>query len=159
MDVKRLTIAPVLAACMALSIAHPAVAQTAADSAAIVETALNYIDGFYAGDGARMEKALHPDLAKRIVETADGKSALRDMTADQLIQVTTAGGGKSLPAERKQSDVTVLDIFENAASVKVIAGDWIDYLHVVRWNGEWKIINVLWEMKPRPEKAEAKPKD
>jgi hypothetical protein len=26
--------------------------------------------------------------------------------------------------------------------------EWIDYLHLARWNGEWKIVNVLWELKP-----------
>ncbi len=25
---------------------------------------------------------------------------------------------------------------------------WIDYLHVARINGQWKIVNVLWELKP-----------
>ncbi len=29
--------------------------------------------------------------------------------------------------------------------------DWIDYLHLARWNGEWKIVNVLWELKPKGE--------
>ena len=37
-------------------------AQTAADSAAIRATALDYIEGFYTGDAARMERALHTDL-------------------------------------------------------------------------------------------------
>jgi len=40
-----------------------AIAQiTAPDaSAAITKTALDYIEGWYAGDAARMERALHPD--------------------------------------------------------------------------------------------------
>ena len=37
--------------------------------AAIRATALDYIEGWYAGDAARMERALHPELAKRICET------------------------------------------------------------------------------------------
>jgi len=43
--------------------------QTAADSTAIRQTALDYIQGWYTGDGARMERALHPELAKRIVRS------------------------------------------------------------------------------------------
>jgi hypothetical protein len=35
-----------------------------------------------------------------------------------------------------------------AASVRVNASGWIDYMHVVRWNGQWKIINVVWENEP-----------
>ena len=42
----------------------------------------------------------------------------------------------------------MLDVFENAASAKVIAASWIDYLHLSRFNGRWVIVNVLWEMKP-----------
>lgn len=41
-------------------------AVSAADSAAIKQTALDYIEGWYEGNAERMERALHPDLAKRI---------------------------------------------------------------------------------------------
>jgi hypothetical protein len=34
--------------------------------------------------------------------------------------------------------------------VKIVASDWVDYLQVAKFNGEWKIINVLWELKPKP---------
>jgi len=30
------------------------------------KTALDYTEGWYAGDAARMERALHPELAKRM---------------------------------------------------------------------------------------------
>ena len=50
---------------------------------------------------------------------------------------------------KQQKDVTILDVFENSASVKVVASDWIDYLHIARWNGRWVIVNVLWELKPQ----------
>ena len=37
-----------------------------------------------------------------------------------------------------------------------MARDWVDYLHIGKVNGEWKIINVLWETKPKPEETEKK---
>ena len=135
---------------LALGFAVPAHGQSPADSAAITATAMDYIEGYYTGDGARMERALHPELAKRIVEQGAEGSALRNMTAEQLIAVTQRGGGKMLPAERKQMDVTILDIYRNVAAVKIVAGDWIDYLHVARFDGRWVIVNVLWELKPQP---------
>lgn len=125
----------------------PAQAQTAADSAAIRATALDYIEGWYTGDAARMERALHPELAKRIVRTQSGQSTLGHMTATELVAATSAGYGKQTPAGERQQDVTILDIFRNSAVVKIVARDWVDYLEVAKWNGEWKIINVLWEMK------------
>ncbi len=125
-------------------------AQTAADSEAIRQTALDYIEGWYEGNAERMERALHPELAKRIVRTdpKTGRSRLDQMSAMSLVLGTRAGYGKQIPKEKQQKDVIVLDVFENAASVKVVASDWIDYLHLAKWSGRWVIVNVLWELKP-----------
>ena len=132
-------------------VALPALAraQTAADSAAIRATALDYIEGYYEANGERMERALHPELAKRIVRTnPQGRSALGQMSAMSLVQGTRAEGGRDIPAARRQKDVVILDVYQNAASAKVIASDWIDYMHLAKWNGRWVIVNVLWELKP-----------
>ena len=120
------------------------------DAEAIRQTALDYIEGFYEGNAERMERALHPDLAKRIVHTdaASKRSALGQQSALTLVQYTRMRAKTPTPKEQQQKDVTILDVFENAASVKVVASDWIDYLHVGKFNGRWVIINVLWEMKP-----------
>jgi hypothetical protein len=125
-------------------------AQSAADSAAIRATALDYIEGWYAGDAARMERALHPELAKRIVQTnpQNGRSALGQQSALTLVQYTRNGGGKETPTEKQLKEVRILDIFRNAAVARVDASEWIDYLQVAKWNGRWVIVNVLWELKP-----------
>ena len=129
-------------------------AQTAsdADKEAIKQTALDYIEGWYEGNAERMERALHPELAKRIVRTdpKSGRSNLGQMSAMTLVQFTRSGGGKQTAKEKQQKDVSILDVFENAASVKVVASDWVDYLHMAKWSGRWVIVNVLWEMKPQP---------
>lgn len=121
-----------------------------ADAAAIKQTALDYIEGWYEGNPERMERALHPELAKRIVQTdpKSGRSRLDTMGAMTLVQRVKAGGGTKTPKDQQQKDVTILDVFENAASVKVVASAWIDYLHVAKFDGRWVIVNVLWELKP-----------
>lgn len=120
------------------------------ESGAIKKTALDYIEGWYAGDAARMEGALHTELAKRMVSTdaTTGRSLLNQMSAMTLVQRTREGIGKKIPQDRQLKEVTILDRFNNAAVVKVVASDWVDYLEVAKFNGEWKIINVLWELKP-----------
>jgi hypothetical protein len=125
------------------------------EAAAIRATALDYIDGFYTGDGARMERAVHSELAKRIVTTdpKTGKSTLGQMSAMTLVQRTRSGSGKRFSENQRQHDVTILDRFENAAVVKIVAAEWIGYLELAKVDGEWKIINVLWELKPKPEGA------
>ena len=97
-----------------------------------------------------MERAVHPELAKRIVRSnAEGMSRLDQMGAMTLVMGTRRGGGKDTPKEKQEKDVTILDVYENAASVKVVASDWIDYLHVAKFGGRWVIVNVLWELKPK----------
>ena len=141
---RRILFAFVILPCLAPRLT----AQTAADSAAIRAAALDYIDGWYTGDAARMERALHPELAKRIVMTdSTGRSTLGQMSALTLVQKTRAGYDKDLPASQKREDVRILDIFQNTASVRIDAGTWVDYLHVAKWNGRWVIVNVLWEIR------------
>jgi hypothetical protein len=135
-----------------VSISALAQTETPDENAAITKTALNYIEGWYEGDAARMESALHPELAKRMIYTdpKSGRSQFNHMGAMALVQGTRRGGGKQTPKEKQLKEVTILDRFNNAAIVKIVASDWIDYLSVAKFNGEWKIINVLWELKPKP---------
>jgi hypothetical protein len=127
----------------------PVRAQSPADSAAIRATAMDYMQGWYTGDAERMQRALHPELAKRIVNTdSTGASRLSHMGADRLVEGTRRGFGQDTPADQRQADARILDIFGNTASVRATMREWVDYMHMARWNGRWVIVNVLWEMKP-----------
>lgn len=136
--------------CSVLLISSPGMAQSPADSAAIRATALDYVEGWYQGNANRMGRALHPELVKRIVvnDTTTGKSVLQNMGASALVNGTRHGYGKSTPRDRQQKDVTILDIFGNAASARATMADWIDYMHLSKVDGRWVIVNVLWEKKP-----------
>jgi NADPH:quinone reductase-like Zn-dependent oxidoreductase len=117
------------------------------DAERIRRTALDYIEGWYAGDAERMARALHPALVKRIVLRRGEGSVLDEMGARQLIEATGQGAGKDTPAGLQRADVRVLDVFGDTASVRVDAGEWIDYMHLARWEGEWRILNVLWALR------------
>ena len=129
--------------------ALPAAAQSAADSAGIRTTALDYIDGWWSADAQRMASALHPELVKRIrgVDPNGGREWIDQQGASRLVRGTGRGGGRETPVASQRSAVRILDIFQNTASVRVDAGPWVDYLQMVRWGGRWVILNVLWEMK------------
>lgn len=118
------------------------------EAAAIKATALDDIEGWYEGNVDRMQRAVHPELVKRIVATEAGASRIENMGATKLVANVRAGFGKKTPKEKQQKDVTILDRYQNAATVKVVASDWIDYLHVAKLDGRWQIVNVLWERKP-----------
>lgn len=49
----------------------------------------------------------------------------------------------------RAEDFRVLDIYRDNAVAKIVASDWIDYLELARWNGRWKIVNVLWALTPK----------
>ena len=133
-------------AALAAVSAQAADTPAATDAAAIEACARDYIEGWYAGDAARMERALHPELAKRIVaRRPDGRSTLQTMGAMTLVQSTRARAGK--PETGKRADVKILDIFGRTASVRVDAESWIDYMHLAQEDGRWRIVNVLWELR------------
>lgn len=123
---------------------------TDAEREAIKATALDYVEGWYEGNADRMERALHPDLAKRIVRTNEkGQSMIQQMSAMGLVQGVKRGGGKDTPKDQQQKDVVILDVYGNTASVKATMSGWVDYMHMAKWNGRWVIVNVLWELKPK----------
>jgi putative lumazine-binding protein len=130
-------------------VAGSARAQSAADSAAIRAAALDYAEGWYEGNAERMARALHPELVKRIVvrDTTTGKSMVQGMGASVLVNSARHGYGRETPRERQQKDVTILDIFGNAACAKAVMADWVDYMQLGKVDGRWLIVNVLWERK------------
>lgn len=121
---------------------------------AIKQTALDYAEGWYEGNAERMERALHPDLAKRALmpDPLSGRGKIDHMGALTLVQAVRQGHGTKTPAEQRKAEVTILDVFGNAASVKVEMHDWIDYMHMSKIGGRWVIVNVLWEFTPEAKK-------
>jgi hypothetical protein len=132
---------------LALSIPCAAQGPSEEDKTKIKQTALDYIEGWYTKDAVRMERALHPELAKRMVSTVPntGRSALNQMSAMTLVQGTRNKPSADPATARRE--VTILDGFKNAVCVRVDAERWVDFLQMAKWNGEWKIVNVLWEMR------------
>jgi len=117
------------------------------DNEAIKEAALDYIEGWYEGNAERMERALHPDLAKRgvFVDQKTGKIIMRSVGAEDMVKYTKAGAGKS-PEKKEKIKMTILDAYKNTACVKIVSPDFVDYLQLARYKDGWAIVNVLWEM-------------
>lgn len=132
----------------------PARMTLAADSAAVRQAALDYIEGWYTGDAARMARAVHPELVKRIVVgDSTGARWLGNMGASSLIFATRAGRGTDVPPERRRHDITILDLYGDMASVRVTSAKLVDYMQLGRFEEGWRIVNVLWDLR-----AESTPK-
>jgi hypothetical protein len=115
----------------------------------IRQTVLDYIEAWYEQDAPRGERRLHPDLVKRIVRTdpETGRNYLELMSAEKLADRWRSGDGKNTPKEDRQKDVTILDVFGKIASVKLETANWVDYMQLAKYDGEWLIVNILWELK------------
>ncbi len=123
-------------------------AQVKNDSLMIKETALHYIEGLFTNNVERMEKAIHPELAKRVIrKDKEGNYRLSNMGFSELIYYTkTIKIKDEKPGEPFQAEVIIFDISHEIASVKVTQNKFKfeDFIHLGKINGEWKIINLLW---------------
>jgi hypothetical protein len=116
------------------------------DEAAIRRAVHDYFEGWFEGDPARMERALHPLLAKRTPRRDQGGiESLETGTAQEMIDATAKGAGTKYDVERRGFDVDVTDVYGSIASVVVYSGIYREYLGLVRTGDGWKIANALWQ--------------
>jgi hypothetical protein len=109
---------------------------------AIRQTALDYIQGWYDCDETRAAKALHPDLVKRFID----KNNLHGMGINDMLGLVRKQEGEKFKGDR-QIKITILDVFNDIAAVKIESAEYSDYAHLGKINGNWVIINVLWGFK------------
>ena len=123
-------------------------AQTQQDSTNIKKAALGYLESQHNVNAAQMKNAIHPRMVKRTVwlDKYAQKEYLRETFSENMIYLaeTYNVSGERFPKNPKK-EVVFFDVAEKVASVKVIADDWIDYMHLAKINDEWKIINVAWQ--------------
>ena len=122
--------------------------QTQKDSLEIRQVTLDYIESQHNVKPEQFERAAHPRMVKRTFWTdkKTGKEYLRETFTDAMILLaeTYNKSGDGFP-ENPKKEVIILDIYDKTASVKLIADDWIDYMHIVKLNGRWQLVNVLWQ--------------
>jgi hypothetical protein len=111
---------------------------TESDLAEIVATARDYFEGWFDGDEARMDRALHPDLVKRRAGDELGIT-----TKGRMLELTRSGEGKEDGADRAL-DIRVEDVYGDIASATVRSAVYHEYLQLVRTSDGWKIANALW---------------
>ena len=115
------------------------------DIADVTATPRDYVDGWYSGDAERMDRALHPDLVKRLVDVAAGGDlgGFRTVTKERMLELTGRGGGEDPGAE---SEVIVDHVSGSIAAARVLSPEYLDYLHLVKTPAGWRIANVLFEV-------------
>jgi hypothetical protein len=117
------------------------VTQDVETARAIQRAVLDYFEGWFDGDAVRMERALHPELAKRTV--AGG--VLRTVGAREMIDATAAGVGRAQDVDDRGIDIEITHIDGAGASVVVRSAVFIEHVHLARTRDGWRIVNALWQ--------------
>lgn len=143
------TITTVAVGFLMLIVSRPASAQVN-DSVAIKEAALNYVEGYYNADWQRVSKGISPELAKRIIiKDTLGNFMVKNMGASELLFSTKHNRNTNVlnPDQPFKGQVIIYDIQGKIATAKVVTNKFkfIDYVQMGKIDGEWKVINVLWD--------------
>jgi hypothetical protein len=113
-----------------------------ADVEAVTAVATEYFQSWFARDGERMRRCLHPALAKRTPQQPGAESLELVEDTSEVLIADTAGGGGARFAPRQE--VTVLDVFRDIATVMVRSEPFHEYLHLARFGNRWLVVNALY---------------
>lgn len=119
----------------------------------VTATSYNYINTFYKVDTTLAYKSIHKDLRKVGWWYDTKKNTYSDaieMPFDKLINLAKRWNVKGDRVnESSPQKVEVLEVSDKIAVVKVTAVWGIDYLNMVNTAEGWKIINIVWQSKPK----------
>ena len=127
-----------------------AAAQTDADREAVRQAVLDYVEGIYEVTPARIERSVHPELAKRGFFVKKGETAYSSavMTYQQLVELAASYNKQGRVPKDAPKEVVIFEISDQTASAKLTAVWGIDYIHLAKYEGKWKFVNVLWQTHP-----------
>jgi hypothetical protein len=111
----------------------------------VVAAATDYLTSFYEGTAAersaRIERVLHPQLAKRSPSHFNDDGSFVEWSVPRMKEI--AAGSVDDPDKRPYT-VKLLDMTTNMASVRTDAEWGVDYMHLAKFDGHWQVVNVLW---------------
>lgn len=121
------------------------------DKKAVERAVLDYVEGVYEMKPDLIRRSVHPELQKIGYWREDKKSPYKPgkMTFEQLVALSkkwNEGGKKAGPDAIKK--VEVLDLLDQTAVAKLTAKWGIDYMHLAKYEGKWKIVHVMWQVHP-----------
>ena len=148
----RIASPPIVALLAAIAIAAVAAAMQdpmAGERKAVERAVLDYVEGIYEVKPELIERGVHPRLAKIGYARRAGETYVEsEMSYEQLVRLAGAYNAEGrIPADAPKT-IQVLDVLDQTASAKLTAFWGIDYMHLAKFDGQWKIIQVLWQTSP-----------
>lgn len=139
-----LTLSPVAA-----NAQHVETVAHANEREAVERAALDYLEGFYEGSEEKLRRGVHPDAHKFGFYRDGGEYHRTPMSFDQMLafarDVLASGDFPDADAPKR---VELLDVLDQTAVAKVYAWWGSDYLTMAKYDGQWKIVQVLWQSPP-----------
>ena len=136
---------------LVLAFGLTAFAQTDEERSAVKQACLDYVEAVYEVNPAKAERSVHPDLVKRgfFIKKGETVYSPHTMTFTELVELAKNYNKKGQLAKDAVKEVVVFDVADQTASAKVTAVWGIDYIHLAKYDGKWKIINILWQTPPK----------
>ncbi len=126
-------------------------AREKADAEAITKVVTDYTRAFYEAKPELLKTALHKDLSKfgfyRPAGAADYSPM--PMTYDQALALAAELNKEGALGDNLTQKVTILDQLDKTAAVKLEAAWGFDYIHLGKFDGQWKMLQVIWQSHPK----------
>jgi hypothetical protein len=137
------------AAAVLSSPAYPAAQAPANEKAAVEQAALDYVEAIYKVQPERIERSVHPTLTKRGFYKKDAAAPYVEspMTYEQLVKLASSWN-KDGKRDISIKEITVLDVLDQTAVVRLKASWGIDYMFLGKFEGRWKITQIMWQSHP-----------
>lgn len=122
----------------------------------LVEAAiLDYVEGLYLVDSTRIDKSVDTKLRKIGYWYNPKEKKYRDnleMTHRQLSNLAARWNKSGNQVdENSPKEIEIFDVNTKTASAKLTAVWGIDLFHLAKVDGQWKIMNVIWQSQPKDE--------
>jgi Putative lumazine-binding len=122
--------------------------QSVSDRDGVKSAALDYIEGFYEGDTAKLVRSIRPEVYKY---GFDWVGAEKRYVGEQMKWAEILGYARQFKAKGRTTPATapkkvdLLDVQDQTASAKVTAWWGTDYVLLAKYDGKWMITHVLWQ--------------
>jgi hypothetical protein len=115
------------------------------DAAAIRACILDYFEGWFDGDAERMDRALHPGLAKHAIGQDRDRSDVLDVTTrDEMVEATARGLGRGRDLPDRAIRIDIAAVSGDIASVVVHSAVYVEFVLLARLADGWRITGTLW---------------
>ncbi len=115
------------------------------DEAAIRACLLDYFEGWFDGDAVRMDRALHPGLAKHALNQDSARSGTLDVTTkDEMVEATRQGMGRARDLPGRAIRIDIASVSGGIASAIVHSAVYVEYALLARTKDGWQITDTLW---------------